>query len=92
MYYTRRPDVRIQCVDGETLVLDDQHGYIHQFNSTASFIWQQCDGRSTKSDIVRRFAREFDVEEVAAKRDVTAVIGQLLELQLLRENLGEQKT
>ncbi len=85
MYYTQRPDVKIQLVDGETLVLDEQNAFIHQFNQTAGFIWNQCDGKSSKSEIVQRFAREFEVEEITANRDVTGVIEKLRELNLLRE-------
>ena len=85
MYHTQRPDVRIQHVDGETLVLDDQNGFIHQLNPTASFIWSQCDGKSTTTEIVRRLAEEFDVEDVVATKDVSDTIKQLRELKLLRE-------
>ena len=88
MFYTRRPDVRIQYVDGETLVLDDQNGFIHQFNRTASFIWQQCDGKSSTADVVRRLAEEFDLEEAVAAKDVSAVIGQMRELRLISDDLG----
>jgi hypothetical protein len=85
MYYTQRPDVRIQQVDGETLVLDDQNGYIHQFNDTASFVWRQCDGKSSVTEIARRFAREFDLEDFVATKDVAEVIEQLRDLNLLSE-------
>ncbi len=84
MYY-RRSDVRIQELDGETLVLDDHHGFIHQLNQTASFVWHQCDGTCSTAEIVQRFAREFELDEVAASRDVTNVIEKLRELKLLEE-------
>jgi hypothetical protein len=85
MYYTRKPDLRIQQVDGETLVLDDQNGYIHQFNSTASFVWHQCDGKSSVPEIVERFAREFDLEDLVANKDVLEVIEKFRDLKLLCE-------
>ncbi len=86
MFYTQRPDVRIQQVDGETLVLDDQNGYIHQFNDTASFVWLQCDGKSSTKEIVRRLVQEFDVDEFVAARDVSDIIEKLCDLKLIREN------
>ena len=85
MCYTQRADVRIQQVDGETLVLDDENGYIHQLNDTASFVWLQCDGKSSTEEIVRRFAEEFDVEDAVAAKDVSEVIEKLRELWLLSE-------
>ena len=85
MCYTQRQDVRIQQVDGETLVLDDQNGYIHQLNQTASFVLFQCDGKSSTTEIVRRLAEEFDVEDDVAARDVSDIIKKLRDLKLLNE-------
>ena len=85
MFYTQKRDVRIQQVDGETLVLDEQNGYIHQFNDTASFVWQQCDGKSSLTEIVQRFAREFDLEDFVATKDVSEVIEKLRDLELLSD-------
>ena len=67
------------------LVLDDQNGYIHQFNHTASFVWQQCDGKSSVPEIVQRFAREFDLEDLVANKDVSEVIEKFRDLKLLCE-------
>ena len=85
MFYTQKRDVRIQQVDGETLVLDEQNGYIHQFNDTASFVWQQCDGKSSLTEIVQRFAREFDLEDLVATKDVSEVIEKFRDLELLSD-------
>lgn len=72
-------------MDGEMLVLDDQNGFIHQLNQTASFVWQQCDGKSSMMEIVRRLADEFDVEDDVATRDVADIIKKLRDLKLLCE-------
>lgn len=85
MFYTRRADVRIQHVEDEMLVLDDQNGFIHQLNHTASFVWLQCDGKSSLNDIVRRLAREFDLDEVVATKDVSEVLQKLRDLKLVCE-------
>ena len=83
--YGHRHDVRTQEVEGEILVLDDQNGYIHQLNGTAGFVWLQCDGKSTKADIVRRVVEVFDVEDGVADKDVTEIIDRLRDLRLLSE-------
>lgn len=83
--YTQRSDVRTQEVDGEILVLDDQNGYIHQLNDTAGFVWLLCDGKTTKSDIVRRVVEAFEVDDAVADKDVTEIIDRLRDLNLLSE-------
>jgi hypothetical protein len=85
MCYTQRPDLKIQRVDGEILLLDDQNGYVHQLNQTASFVWLQCDGKSSTAEIARRLADEFDVEDGIAARDVPDIIKKLRDLKLLCE-------
>lgn len=85
MNVTQRPDLKIQQVDGETLVLDEENGYIHQLNESATFVWTQCDGKSSVDEITRRFAQEFDLDDLVASKDVAQVIDQLRELNLLCE-------
>ena len=79
----RRIDVRIQAVGNETLVLDQRDGNIHQLNTTASFIWQRCDGRTPTTKIVKLLVQEFDVSDDDAARDVVEVIEKLQDLNLL---------
>jgi hypothetical protein len=83
MYYTRRPDLKVQEVEGEVLVLDDQSGFIHQLNHAASFIWRQCNGETSVKDIARKLAREFELEDSVALKDVSEAIEKLLDLKLL---------
>jgi hypothetical protein len=85
MYYQRRSDVRVEDVAGETLVLDDQAGQIHQLNRTASFVWGRCDGKTSVDEIVALVTAEFEVHEKVARNDVVDVIRRLCELKLLSE-------
>ena len=85
MYYNRRTDVKVQHVDGETLVLDDKNELIHQLNQTASFVWNLCDGRTSTTQIVRSLVNQFDVDESVAAQDVPVIIEKLRELNLLCE-------
>ena len=90
MFYRRRTDVRVQHVDGETLVLDEQNGYVHQFNHTASFILRQCDGQTSTADMAINLVHEFGLDRATAARDVSAVIDRMLELRLISDDLGER--
>jgi Coenzyme PQQ synthesis protein D (PqqD) len=85
----RRRDVKSRLVDGETVVLDQQAGVIHQLNPTASFIWERCDGQSTLTDIAQQLAHAFEVDPQVASCDVNAMIRQLEALHLLELCTGE---
>ena len=83
MFPARRSDVVVREIEGETLVLDRQSGKVHQFNTTAGFIWACCDGLSTVSDIVNRLSVEYDLPSADVEPDVVDTIGRLHELGLL---------
>jgi hypothetical protein len=73
----RRSGLRARAVDGEIVILDRHRHLVHQVNQTARFIWERCDGRHTVAHIARELARDFDVDVVAAERDVAAAVRQL---------------
>lgn len=83
--YRRRPDVRIEEVAGETLVLDDEGGQVHQLNPSASFIWKRCDGTTSAKQIIELLVEAFDVERNIAHRDVLDTLDRLCEVNLLCE-------
>lgn len=84
----RRSDVRMRVIEGETVVLDRHGGLIHQFNQTASYIWERCDGKSTAAAIAQQLAEAFDVHPATAADDVAAIMRQLQELNLLEPSAG----
>jgi hypothetical protein len=43
---------------GETIVYDLKSNKAHCLNPTASFVWNQCDGHTSVSEIARRFSQE----------------------------------
>jgi hypothetical protein len=79
----KRGDVTMRTVDGECVLLDRDAGLVHHFNLTASFIWDRCDGRSSVEDIAAGLTERFDVDPVLARTDVTTVVRQLRDLNLL---------
>ena len=82
----RRGDVTARVVADECVLLDRDAGLVHQFNLTASFIWDRCDGWSTVDEIAALVAARFDVDRGVARVDVAAVVRQLLDLNLLDTN------
>jgi coenzyme PQQ synthesis protein D (PqqD) len=79
----RRSDLSIQTVEDETIVLDHAAKQIHQLNTTASFIWQRCDGQHTVRDIADELTRAFDIDRDAAHDAVMGSLRQFNDLGLL---------
>jgi Coenzyme PQQ synthesis protein D (PqqD) len=79
---TKRKDVSERTVEGETLILDRTNGRVHHLNSTASYIWQHCDGLSPRA-IAQQLAETFQVDATSAEPDVDALLGEMREMNLL---------
>jgi methyltransferase-like protein len=73
-------------VEGEMVVLDRHHEFIHQLNLTATYIWERCDGKASLEDIAAQLAETFAVAYETALKDVVQVIRQFQDLQLLEIN------
>jgi hypothetical protein len=78
-----RPDVTVQHVGDESLILDMQSGQIHQLNVTASWILTQCNGENSIESIVNDFAEYFSLDSATASSDVTATIEQLNQAKVI---------
>ncbi len=53
-----RGSMRFRVFDGEAVIYDNAHHAMHYLNTTATLIWQCCDGASPVEDIARRFAAD----------------------------------
>jgi len=82
----RRTDVQTCLVDGELVVLDRDREFVHQLNKTASFIWEQCDGRRTAAEIADLIREAFEVDRETILKDVLETFKTLKELNLLEDN------
>jgi Coenzyme PQQ synthesis protein D (PqqD) len=83
MFPKRRVDVTTRDVNGETLILDRKHEEVHQLNSTASYVWQRCDGKTSIAEIALSMAHDFCAEPADVERDVAGLIAQFSVLHLL---------
>jgi len=79
----RRSDVSARVVVDETVVLDLGAAQIHQLNTTASFIWNRCDGRCTVGEIADQLAESFDIDRETARQAVQETLRRFDELGLL---------
>lgn len=80
--HKRRPDLSARTFEGETLILDRVNGQIHHLNSTASYVWKQCDGASTQV-IAEQLARAFQISPARAEKDVKGFLSELKQMNLL---------
>ena len=78
-----RPDVTVQRVGEESLVLDMESGQIHQLNITAAWILAQCDGEKPIEAIATDFAERFSVDPETATSDVSTTLEQLRQVKLI---------
>ena len=70
-------------VEGELLILDEDHEKIHQLNSTAAFVWQLCDGSHTVFSIQKNLVEHYGIEIDVASQDVTAVLEEMINAGLI---------
>jgi hypothetical protein len=77
-----RPDLNERTFEGETLILDRINGQIHHLNSTASYVWKQCDGSSTRG-IAEKLAQAFQIDLASAEKDVSALLSEMTRMNLL---------
>lgn len=92
MICTPRADLSTRIVEGEVVILDKRTGQIHQLNSTASFVWNKLDGRTSLPAIVSDMVREFEVEFEIARADVDRVAAELVRLELVSTSEPEPST
>ena len=80
-----RPDLAIENVDGELIVLDKAAGKVHQLNSSASFVWDCLSDGLAIDEIVLMLSEAFDLEPETALSDVQAALAQFEGLALVVE-------
>ena len=66
-------------------MLDRREEFIHQFNKTATYIWERCDGLRTPDEITDELCQAFEVDYPTARRDVLATVETLRRSKLLEE-------
>ncbi len=79
----RRRDVIIHKHEDEVVVSLPAEGTTFHLNTTAAFVWGQCDGRRTTRDIATALSDDYDVAFDDALNDVEELVVWLAESCLL---------
>jgi len=78
----------MRVMDDETVILDREEGFVHQFNQTASYVWQRLDGVLPPTTIADQLVEAFEVDPETAVRDVAQFVSHLQKLHLLEVTEG----
>jgi hypothetical protein len=85
MVFRHSTNVQGASMEGETVLLDLSTGRYYTLNRMGSVIWEQCTGHSTIRDIHAVLCDRFEVAPEQALDDLVALINQLVEEGLLRQ-------
>lgn len=81
--YRRRPDIVVQNVGSEVLLLDMNGNKLHQLNTTASMLWEAIDGVRSVDDLATILVEAFDIDKERALDDVSQTMEALREAGLV---------
>lgn len=79
----RNPKLAWREIEGEIVIISPEDSQVHELNETAALIWKQADGKSDAEEMAARLAEEYDVTLEAARADVSELLAQLEEKELL---------
>jgi hypothetical protein len=81
----RKNGLVVEEVGGEVLVYDLERHHAHCLNSTAAFVWRQCDGRTRVTQIADLLAKQQG--KAIDVGIVWLALNQLVKANLLVQNL-----
>ena len=61
-------------LDGEAVLYDDSSGRLHHLNTTASLVWECCDGTVSLDTIAENLAAVFGIDTDVVRSDVLDVV------------------
>jgi hypothetical protein len=76
-----RADTETVVVDGDAVVRHE--GAIHLLNPTAALVWQCCDGEVSVGGLAAELADAFGTDPAAMTADVTSIVAQLVDHDLV---------
>lgn len=80
--YAHSADVIATDLGNELILLDPRNGEMFGLNACGRRVWQELPGRSA-AELTSLVCAEFDVGEDQARADVEALLGALVEAQLV---------
>lgn len=81
--FTLSPDVKVNILDGEAVLLDLQTGAYFGLNKVGAHIWQMYGEGQSVQQAIESVCQRFEVEAARAEQDARALTEKLVERGLL---------
>lgn len=78
----QRPDVVLQQVGGDAILIDGRTQQAHVINGAAARLWELCDGQRDIDEIATEFGAPFEMSGADVRDDVVAGLDALAALGL----------
>ena len=84
-YSPMRQDVAASVIDGEAIIMNLTNGAYYSIDAVGAIVWQWLDEEQSTETILQRLAEQYPDAGAVLKRDLHALLGQLLDEGLVQE-------
>jgi hypothetical protein len=81
--YQPTGQVLSRVLDGEAVLLDLGGGQYYGLDPVGTEVWRGLEAGATPSELVRRVVAAYDVDPDTARRDIEALLSELLARKLI---------
>lgn len=80
----KKNNIDMRKLGNECLLYEQETGKVHHMNSTATFIWEKCDGCSTKEELLAELKRGFNnTDPDCLENDLNSTLECFMDLRLM---------
>jgi hypothetical protein len=88
--YKRNEDFVYRKIENETILVPIKNnvgdmGCIYNLNEVGAFVWEHLDGEKTLDDLKNMVTQEFDVSDQEAEEDLIQFVGDLIDIEAIRQ-------
>ena len=78
-----RPNLLVEVVEDDLLVLDRTAGWIHKLNPSASIVWRAIERGSDPASIASELSETYDIGLETATRDTREILSKFASLSMI---------
>ena len=82
----RRDDLHIEQLDGEAILYDPRYEAVHRFNAVTLFIWSNCDGLRSTTEIANLLIGRYAIDRDSGLAHLERALAELAELGLVEHD------
>ena len=80
----RNPDLLMNTVNGETVMMSIERGNYYGMNATGNLIWSLLEEEKTVDDIVIFLKNKFSLKEETVQKEVYPFLNQLVSEEIVK--------